>query len=156
MQYLPLHQLAYTICYHLHVSKILHFIPRRDVENAYLPKKLSGCGEGVWSYIYALWQPISVPLVVLWAGTSPFLSFLKCEFLNSHGQVTSGHNFSGLETWFSFWQPDLHFCIQISEQEQHEINNCIFCSNCLFCAREQVIRDKCAQMCTCISIWLQK
>lgn len=33
---------------------------------------------------------------------------------------------------------------------------CIFCSNCLFCSWEQIIRDKCAQMCTCISIWLQK
>lgn len=87
----------------MHVSKILHFIPRRGVENACLPKKLSGCGEGVCSYVYALWQPLSVPLVVLGAGTSsPFLSFLKCEFLNSHGQVILGHIFSGLETWFSF------------------------------------------------------
>lgn len=30
-----------------------------------LPKKLSGSGEVIWSYIDALWQPISVLLVVL-------------------------------------------------------------------------------------------
>lgn len=72
----------YAICYpHAHIQDTASY-PQKGCRKCTSAKKkrLSGCGEGVWSYVYALWQPISVLLVVLWAGTSPFLSFLKCEF----------------------------------------------------------------------------